>query len=78
MLVVGEMNLIRESCFATEIRGSVKHIISKKEPRDNGRKEQALTSHNVSSLVIDTLCDQDGDQNVTVACFYFDYAVQKD
>ena len=78
MLVVGEMNLIRESCFAMEIRGSAKHTISKREPRDNERKGQALTSHNFSSLVIDTLCDQDGDQNITVACFYFDFAAQND
>ena len=78
MLVVGDMNLIKESCFAMEIRASAKHIISKKEPRDNGRKGQVLTSHNISSLVIDTLCDQGGEQNVTVACFYFDFAAQND
>jgi len=28
--------------------------------------------------VIDSLCDQAGGQNVTVACFYFDFASQKD
>jgi len=28
--------------------------------------------------VIDSLCDQTGDQNSTVACFYFDFTVQKD
>ena len=28
--------------------------------------------------MIDTLCDQDGELNATVACFYFDFAVQKD
>jgi len=28
--------------------------------------------------VIDCLCDQDGGQNATVACFYFDFAVQKE
>ena len=68
-----------ESCFAMEIRGSAKHILGNKdEPRDNGRKGQALTSHNVSSLVIDTLCDQDGEQNATVTCFYFDFAAQND
>ena len=76
---MGEMNLITESCFAMEIRGSAKHILGDKdEPRDNGRKGQALTSCNVSSLVIDTLCDQDEEQNVTVACFYFDFAAQSD
>ena len=74
-----EINLTTESCFAMEIRGSAKHILgSKEEPLDNGRKAQALTSHHVSSLVIDTLCDQDGDQNATVTCFYFDFAAQND
>ena len=28
--------------------------------------------------MIDTLCDQAGEKNATVACFYFDFAVQKD
>jgi len=35
-----------------------------------------LTSHNASSLVIDKLGDQARIQEVTVACFYFDFAVQ--
>jgi len=37
-----------------------------------------LTSCNVSSLVVDSLCDQSGGQNVAVACFYFDFAAQKE
>ena len=73
------MNLITESSFAMEIRVSAKHISGNKgEPRDNGRTGQALTSRDVSSLVIDTLCDEDGEQNATVACFYFDFAAQND
>ena len=28
--------------------------------------------------MIDSLCDQDGEQNVTVTCFYFDFAAQND
>ena len=28
--------------------------------------------------MIDSLCDQTGEQNSTVACFYFDFTVQKD
>ena len=28
--------------------------------------------------MIDTLCDQDGEQNATVTCFYFDFAAQND
>jgi len=62
-----------------EIRGLARHILgNKEEPRDNGRKGQALTRHNVSSLVIDILCDQDREQNATVTCFYFDFAAQND
>lgn len=37
-----------------------------------------LTSLNISSLVVDTLCDQARGQNAAVACFYFDYAAQKE
>ena len=40
--------------------------------------KQALTSGDVSSLVIDELCDQAGGQNATVACFYFDFAARKE
>jgi len=73
------MSPITESCFAMEIRGSVRLILGNKdELRNNGRKGQALTSHNVSSLVIDSLCDQNGEKNATVACIYFDFAAQND
>ena len=37
-----------------------------------------LTSCDVSSLVIDSLCNQARGQNVAVACFYFDFAAQKE
>ena len=37
-----------------------------------------LTSCDISSLVIDSLCDQAGGQDVAVACFYFDFAAQKE
>ena len=37
-----------------------------------------LTGRNVSSLVIDRLCDQARGQNVAVACFYFDFAARKE
>ena len=37
-----------------------------------------LTSHDVSSLAIDILCDRARGQNVAVACFYFDFAAQKE
>jgi len=37
-----------------------------------------LTSRDISSLAIDSLCDQARGQNVAVACFYFDFAAQKE
>ena len=42
----------------------------------NGRKGQVLTSCEVSSLVIDSLCDQAEGRNAAVACFYLDFAAQ--
>ena len=36
-----------------------------------------LISYNISSLVIDTLCKQAVEENASVACFYFDFAVQE-
>jgi len=45
----------------------------------NGKKKgQVLTNSNVSSLVIDELCDQARGQNATIACFYFDFAARKE
>ena len=37
-----------------------------------------LTSRDVSSLVVDRLCDQARGKNVAVACFYFDFATEKE
>ena len=37
-----------------------------------------LTDRDISSLVIDRLCDQAQGQNVAVACFYFDFAAQRE
>jgi len=38
---------------------------------------KVLTSCDVSSLVIDSLCDQARGQNVAFECFYFDFAARK-
>ena len=51
---------------------------NKNEPRGVEEKGQALTSRNVSSVVIDNLCKQAREQNATVACFYFDFASQNE
>ena len=37
-----------------------------------------LTNCNISSLVIDWLCDEARGRNVAVACFYFDFIAQKE
>jgi len=37
-----------------------------------------LTCRDVSSLVVDRLCDKARGQNTTVACFYFDFAARKE
>ena len=39
---------------------------------------QVLTGCNISSLVIDSLCDRVRSKGVAVACFYFDFAAQKE
>jgi len=40
--------------------------------------EPILTTHDISSLVVDSLCDQIGGQSAAVACFYFDFAARKE
>ena len=37
-----------------------------------------LTSHDISSLVVDRLCDQAKGQNIAVTCLYFDFAARKE
>jgi len=59
------------------IQESGRHILGNKdEPRGREEKGKVLTSRDVSSLVIDSLCDQAGRRNVSVACFYFDFAAR--
>jgi len=45
-----------------------------------GREEEGLvlTCHDISSLVVDRLCDRSRGQNATVTCFYFDFAARKE
>ena len=37
-----------------------------------------LTGHDVSSLVVDRLCDRSTEQNTAVTCFYLDFAARKE
>jgi len=76
---VGEVNPMMQFCSAMEIQGSERLTLGNKdEPREIRGENKALTSCNISSLVIDSLCDQARGQNVAVACFYFDFAAQKE
>jgi len=48
--------------------------------RERTKLDIFLTSYNFSSLVIDTLCDEAlaEKEDIAVACFYFDFASQKE
>ena len=37
-----------------------------------------LTAHDVSSLVVDRLCDKSKGQKTTITCFYLDFAARKE
>ena len=66
-------------CFVMEIQVWGRLISgTKDQPRRMEGEGQVLTSSDVSSLVIDSLCDQAKGQNAAVTCFYFDFAVQKE
>jgi len=41
-------------------------------------RDPVLTSRDVSSLVVDSLCDQVGGPDNIITCFYFDFAVRKE
>ena len=42
------------------------------------KSEPVLTSRDVSSLVVDRLCDQSRGKNIAVTCFYLDFAARKE
>jgi len=67
-----------QRCFATVTQGLAKLTLGKEEARGIEGKGQVLTSRDISSLVIDRLCDQASGQNVAVACFYFDFAARSE
>ena len=70
------MNHISGFCFAMVIQGSVRHTSGRGRATRN-RRGRVLTSHDVSSLVIDSLCDHASRQNIAVACLYLDFATQR-
>ena len=69
-------NPIIQSCSAMEIRGSAKPTSGKRAFLHEAKV--LLRNRDASSLVIDTLCDWAKGRSATVACFYFDFAAQKE
>ena len=73
------MKVITQSCFAMEIRESAKHLSGNENySRVREERELVLTSRDVSSLVVDRLCDQVRGKNSAVSCFYLDFAARKE
>jgi len=73
------MKVIRQSCFAMEARESAKHLSGNENcSQKTEERESILTSHDVSSLVVDRLGDQARGQNTAVTCFYLDFAARKE
>ena len=62
-----------------EARGLVKHLSGNENYSwRREERESVLTGHNVSSLVVDRLCDQYTERNTAVMCFYLDFAARKE
>ena len=71
--------VITQSYFAMEPQGPAKHLSGNKNYfQGRVEEESMLTSHDISSLVVDRLCDQATRENTAVACFYFDFAARKE
>ena len=73
------MKVIRQSCFVMVGRGSARHLSGNENYSwRREESESVLTGHDVSSLVVDRLCDQYTEQNTAVTCFYLDFAARKE
>ena len=70
--------MIRQSCFVMEVRGSGRHLSGNENYSWRAERESVLTGYDVSSLVVDRLCDQSSGQNTAVTCFYLDFAARKE
>ena len=71
--------MIRQFCFAMEVLGSAKHLSGNDNySREREEREPVLTDHDISSLVVDRLCDQARGKNTAVTCFYLDFAARKE
>ena len=78
--LVKSVKVLSPFCFSTEIRGSARHLLGKKDYYSPRREEDKdmLRGWEHSSLVVDWLGDQARGQNIAVTCFYFDWAARKE
>ena len=79
MTVVMKVKAVRKSCFVMGLLGSARRLLGK---RGNSWEREGrglgLIGRDVSSLVVDGLCDETAGQNTAVTCFYFDFADRKE
>jgi len=79
MTVAVKVKVVRRSCFVMGLLGSARHLSGRKvNSWERDERELRLTRCDVSSLVVDKLCDQARGQNTAVTCFYFDFASRKE
>ena len=71
---VVKVKVIRQLCSVMEVRGSGRHLSGNENYPWRDERESVLTGRDVSSLVVDRLCDQSRAQNTAVTCFYLDFA----
>ena len=61
-----------------EVRGSGRHLLGNENYPRREERESVLIDYDVSSLVVDKLCDQSKGQDTAVTCFYLDFAARKE
>ena len=76
--MTGVVKVVKQSCFVMEVRVSGRHLSGNENYSWREERESALIGHDVSSLVVDRLCDQSRGQNTAVTCFYLDFAARKE
>jgi len=72
------VNLITQFCFAMEIQGCARLILDHRDELQGMEgKGQVLTSRGVSSLVPDSLRDQDVGRNISATCVHLGFGAQQ-
>ena len=79
MTAAVKVKAIRQSCFVMGLRESARHLLGNWDYSWGGEeRELVLTCCDVSSLVVDWLCDKATGQNTVITCLYFDFAARKE